>query len=144
MSTIKKLWQKYKQFILFCLVGVSNTLVALIISSIFLFILKKAGLSLVIAGASVAAGLSSVIGDIAGAINSYILNSKFVFDGRNKQTGARFVASFILYTVLSAALVMLVNHLGVPEGLCKLVVTPVMIIENFLVNKLWVFKNDKR
>ena len=128
MGTIKKLWQKYKQFILFCLVGVSNTLVALIVSSIFIFILKKAGLSLV----------------IAGAVNSYILNSKFVFDGRNKQTGARFVASFILYTVLSAALVMIVSHLGVPEGLCKLVVTPVMIIENFLVNKLWVFKNDKR
>ena len=36
------------------------------------------GLSVIIAGASLSAAVSSVIGDLAGAINSYILNSKFV------------------------------------------------------------------
>ena len=140
MGTIKKLWQKYKQFILFCLVGVSNTLVALIVSSIFLFILKKAGLSLVIAGASVAAGLSSVIGDIAGAVNSYILNSKFVFDERNKQTGIRFIIAFLIYVTLSALFVMLLNAWGIPEDYCKLIATPILIVENYLINKFWVFK----
>ena len=137
---IKSLWQKYKQFILFCIVGVSNTVVALIVSFIILKVFKSFDLSLVIAGASVAAGLSSVIGDIAGAINSYILNSKFVFNNKNKQTGWKFIIGFIIYTVLSASLVMLINKFGVSEEYCKLIVTPIMIIENYLVNKFWVFK----
>ena len=137
---IKSLWQKYKQFILFCLVGVSNTVVALIVSFIVLKVFKSFDLSLVIAGASVAAGLSSVIGDIAGAINSYILNSKFVFNNKNKQTGWKFIIGFIIYTVLSASLVMMINKFGVSEEYCKLIVTPIMIIENYLVNKFWVFK----
>lgn len=137
---IKSLWQKYKQFILFCIVGVSNTVVALIVSFIVLKVFKSFDLSLVIAGASVAAGLSSVIGDIAGAINSYILNSKFVFNNKNKQTGWKFIIGFIIYTVLSASLVMLINKFGVSEEYCKLIVTPIMIIENYLVNKFWVFK----
>ena len=137
---IKSLWQKYKQFILFCIVGVSNTVVALIVSFIVLKVFKLFDLSLVIAGASVAAGLSSVIGDIAGAINSYILNSKFVFNNKTKQTGWKFIIGFIIYTVLSASLVMLINKFGVSEEYCKLIVTPIMIIENYLVNKFWVFK----
>lgn len=137
---IKSLWQKYKQFILFCIVGVSNTVVALIVSFIVLKVFKSFDLSLVIAGASVAAGLSSVIGDITGAINSYILNSKFVFNNKNKQTGWKFIIGFIIYTVLSASLVMLINKFGVSEEYCKLIVTPIMIIENYLVNKFWVFK----
>lgn len=137
---IKSLWQKYKQFILFCIVGVSNTVVALIVSFIVLKVFKLFDLSLVIAGASVVAGLSSVIGDIAGAINSYILNSKFVFNNKNKQTGWKFIIGFIIYTVLSASLVMMINKFGVSEEYCKLIVTPIMIIENYLVNKFWVFK----
>lgn len=140
IDKIKKLWNSYKQFVLFCIVGVSNTIVSLVVSFILLKIFKSVNLSLVIAGASVAAGLSSIIGDIVGAINSYILNSKFVFNNKNKQTGWKFIVGFIIYTVLSAVLVMVINKLGVSEEYCKLIVTPVMIIENYLVNKFWVFK----
>lgn len=140
IDKIKKIWNSYKQFVLFCIVGVSNTIVSLVVSFILLKIFKSVNLSLVIAGASVAAGLSSIIGDIVGAINSYILNSKFVFNNKNKQTGWKFIVGFIIYTVLSAVLVMVINKLGVSEEYCKLIVTPVMIIENYLVNKFWVFK----
>lgn len=140
LSIIRNLWQKYKQFVLFCIVGVSNTFIALVVSFVLLKVFKSVGFSLVIAGASVAAGLSSIIGDIAGAINSYILNSKFVFNNKNKQTGWKFIIGFIIYTVFSAALVMLVNKIGVSDEFCKLIVTPIMIVENYLVNKFWVFK----
>lgn len=139
-NMIKTLWQKYKQFVLFCIVGASNTVVSLVVSFVLLKVFKSLDLSLVVAGASVAAGLSSVIGDIAGAINSYILNSKFVFDNRNKKTGGKFIVAFIIYTVLSAIFVMLLNRIGVPEEYCKFIVTPVMLVESYLINKFWVFK----
>lgn len=144
MSKIKKIWQKYKQFLLFCLVGVANTLVAIGVNWLVLALLKYIGLSIVVFGASLAAGISSLAGDVAGAINSYILNSKFVFDGRNKHTGYKFIAAFFIYAILSALLVMLLNQMGVTEEYCKVIVTPIMIIENYFINKFWVFKNDKR
>lgn len=141
MKKFKELWQKYKQFILFCIVGASNTIVALVVNWIMLKIFGLAGLTVVIAGASLSAAISSVIGDIAGAINSYILNSKFVFDGRNKHTGVKFIVAFLIYVALSALFVMLLNAFGIPEEYCKAIVTPVLIIENYLINKFWVFKN---
>ena len=94
-------------------------------------------------GFNLAAGTSSILGDIAGAVNSYLLNSKFVFDGRNRRTGPKFIAAFVIYAIMSALLVMLVNRVfSVPEDYCKLIVTPVMLIVNFLMNKFWVFKKE--
>lgn len=140
MEKLKELWKKYKQFILFCIVGASNTIVALVVNWIMLKIFGLAGLNVVIAGASLSVAVSSVIGDIAGAINSYILNSKFVFEDRNKHTGIKFIIAFFIYLALSAAFVMILNALGIPEEYCKVIVTPVLIIENYLINKFWVFK----
>lgn len=143
MNKMIQLIKKYKQFILFCLVGVANTLVAIGVNWLMLFILKAFGLSVVVFGASLAAGISSLSGDVAGAINSYILNSKFVFDGRNKHTGPKFIAAFFIYAFISAILVMLLSKIGVTEEYCKVIVTPIMIIENYFINKFWVFRNDK-
>lgn len=143
MNKIKALWLKYKQFLLFCCVGVSNTVVALIVSWLLLKLCGALHFNPILFGLPVAVGASSVLGDIAGAVNSYLLNSKFVFDGRNSKTGAKFVAAFIIYAVMSALLVMLVNRVfHVPEDYCKLIVTPVMLVVNFLMNKLWVFKKS--
>ena len=143
MEKIKALWLKYKQSILFCCVGVSNTVVALIVSWILLRLWGLFDFELVLFGFNLAAGTSSILGDIAGAVNSYLLNSKFVFDGRNRRTGPKFIAAFVIYAIMSALLVMLVNRVfSVPEDYCKLIVTPVMLIVNFLMNKFWVFKKE--
>ena len=45
---------------------------------------------------------------------------------------------------MSAFLVMFVNRVfHVSEEYCKLIVTPVMLVVNFLMNKFWVFKEEK-
>ena len=145
MNKIKELWIKYKQFILFCCVGVSNTVVALLVSTVILAVCKWLKFEPFLFSVSIMPGIASIVGDIVGAVNSYILNSKFVFDSRNSKTGPKFIAAFIIYTVLSAALVLLVNKVfHVPDFYCKLIVTPVMLIVNFLMNKLWVFKKEDR
>lgn len=144
MEKIRALWIKYKQFILFCCVGVSNTVVALLVSWLILKLCGLLKFELVLFGFNIVAGGSSILGDIAGAVNSYLLNSKFVFDGRNSKTGPKFIVAFILYAVMSAVLVMLVNKaFHVPEDYCKLIVTPVMLVVNFLMNKFWVFKKEE-
>lgn len=143
IAKLKALFVKYKQFILFCCVGVSNTLVAIVVSFLLIKLFDLTGFSLVVFGFDILAGFASVAGDIAGAVNSYILNSKFVFSARNKNTGPRFIIAFIVYAAMSAILVMLVNKIfGVPRNYCKIIVTPVMLVVNFLMNKLWVFKDE--
>ena len=140
MGKIKELWLKYKQFVLFCCVGVSNTVVALIVSWLLLKLCGLLHFELVLFGLNIVAGASSIIGDIAGAANSYFWNSRFVFDERNSKTGPK----FIIYAVMSAFLVMFVNRVfHVSEEYCKLIVTPVMLVVNFLMNKFWVFKEEK-
>ena len=56
MEKIKALWLKYKQFILFCCVGVSNTEVALIVSWILLRLWGLFDFELVLFGFNLAAG----------------------------------------------------------------------------------------
>lgn len=141
MNRIKNLIIKYKQFILFCIVGISNTVVALVVSFLMLKLFNLLEFKPIVMGFSIIAGVCSVIGDIAGAVNSYILNSKFVFEGRNKNSGVKFIISFIIYAALSALMVMIFNKVfSIPEDYCKLIVTPIMFIENYIVNKVWVFR----
>lgn len=145
MNKIKELFLKYKQFLLFCTVGVLNTLIANVIYFILIKILESLGISKEAFGFNITAGICTAIGTVFGAINSYILNSKFVFEEKNKSTGSRFIIAFFIYMILDMLLVMLVEKVvGVPSDYCKLIVTPIMLIENFLINKLWVFKGDKK
>lgn len=85
MNQIKALWVKYKQFLLFCCVGVSNTVVALIVSWLLLKLCELLHFEFTLFGFNIIAGASSVLGDIAGAGNSYFWNSKFVFEDRTEE-----------------------------------------------------------
>lgn len=144
MSKIKDLFLKYKQFLFFCMVGVLNTLIANVIYFVLYKVFESIGFSIELFNINITAGLCTIVGTIFGAINSYILNSRFVFEEKNKNTGPRFIIAFVIYLVLEAVLVMLLeNVLKVPGDYCKIIVTPIMLIENFLINKLWVFKGEK-
>ena len=127
--------KKYKQFILFCIVGIANTIVSYGFYRLVLLIdvsFIKASFILIAA---------SVVGDIAGAINSYVLNSRIVFHNKSAKSMPKFVVNFIVYIILSAVLVWtLVPIVNIPDTWAKLIAIPIMLIYNYLTNKLWVFK----
>ena len=129
------LLKKYKQFILFCIVGVINTRVSYLVYRLVLLI------NVSFIAPSVILVSASVMGDIAGAINSYFLNSRLVFNNKSAKSMPKFVINFIVYLALSALLVwVLVNPLSIPEGWAKIIATPIMLIYNYITNKFWVFK----
>lgn len=135
IDKIVDLIKKYKQFILFCIVGVANTVVSYIVYRLVLLI------EVSFIQASVILVLASVMGDIAGAINSYILNSRLVFNNKSAKSMPKFIINFVVYLALSALLVwVLVNPLSIPEGWAKIIATPIMLIYNYITNKFWVFK----
>lgn len=136
---LKSLFNKYKQFLSFCLVGGLNTLVSLIVFSILVFVtgVDKSE-------ASFLAILLNIISDIAGGINSYLWNRFWVF--RKNQTSTKeslpkFIVTFCIYLLISSLLFSLFQWLlPVHEIIIKIIVLPITTVINFLMSKLWAFK----
>jgi putative flippase GtrA len=119
------------QFIKFAIVGVLNSAIQYLV---FLFLYSLTGTPYL---------LASIIGYLAGMINSYILNRRWTFGSRNQK----------LFTELSRFVAVNLVSLGVNLGLLYLLVsTGVMIpqwaqvvaivgstLVNFVLNKVWTF-----
>ena len=135
MDKLKQLFVKYKQFIFFCIVGASNTLVAIAVYSILASLGDFKDFTLVI---------FSAIGDIAGAVNSYLWNRYWVFKESEVTTGKsvlKFAVTFGIYLTVSALLVGLcLSLLPINKYLAKIIVLPVTMTVNYLMNKFWTFK----
>lgn len=121
-----------KQFIKFGIVGILNTLIGLGIYYIFIYI----DVSLYIAG--------NTVGFIAGVLNSYYWNNKYVFSkseeghlGPLMRTFAAYGGTFLLGTAL---LFIMVQYLHISEWIAPLINLAVTIPLNFLLNKFWAFK----
>lgn len=136
MNRLKQLFLKYKQFIFFCIVGASNTAVAIAVYSLLASLGDFKDMTLVI---------FSAVGDIAGAVNSYLWNRFWVFKDTKENTGKsvlKFAVTFGIYLAVSALLVGLcLSLLPINKYLAKIIVLPVTMTINYLMNKFWTFKS---
>ena len=125
----------FLQFIKFCLVGVSNTLISLAVYYVFVFIDER----LYLAG--------NVAGWIVSVANAFFWNNRYVFSGKDKSLRANlkklgktylsYGVTFLLSTVLLYVEVDLL-HLSVTlSPLFNLLIT---IPANFFLNKYWTFR----
>ncbi len=134
----KNLWQLAIQFIKFGFVGVSNTLISLAVYYVCLFF----GIHYIVA---------NTLGFIVGTINAYFWNNKYVFKkeaGEIRDTKKSVVKVFISYGFtlgLSTALLALwVDGLHVSENLAPILNLLVTIPLNFVLNKFWAFRGEKK
>ncbi|TCM88605.1 putative flippase GtrA [Paenibacillus sp. BK033] len=128
-----------KQFVLFNMVGLLNTLVDFIVYSILVW----AGLYVLPA---------QVISYSAGMANSYALNSLITFKGASKKEGAvkagsgRAVRFILLNAAVLGVSMLLLYELTETVGLgpltAKLLATVVTVVLNFAGSKWWVFKES--
>lgn len=131
-STWNKLLKLAKQFFKFGIVGVSNTLISLGCY----YLLVWLGLHYLIANA---------VGFVLSVINSYFWNSRYVFKEKTEHNGIRaFVKVFLSYGAsfcLSSVLMLLfVQVLGISEYIAPILRLVFTIPLNFVMNKLWAFK----
>jgi putative flippase GtrA len=121
-----------RQFIKFGIVGVLNTLIGLCIYYIFIYI----SVSLYIAG--------NTTGFIAGVLNSYYWNNKYVFTKSQEGHFIPLMKTFAAYggtLILSTALlVIMVDRLQISEWVAPLINLSITVPLNFLLNKFWAFK----
>lgn len=124
-------WNVFLQFVKFCIVGVSNTAISLIIYYIFIIIDKNLYI------------IGNVVGFIVSVLNSYFLNSKFVFKKENDviktilKTFIAYGTNLILGTI---SLYLLVNVFFISEYIVPLINLLITIPLNFILNKKWVMK----
>lgn len=146
------------QFIKFGLVGISNTVVDMIVN---IGLTKLLGL---FTSGSWITYFAKTIGYACGVLNSYILNSRWTFKEERKQDKREiisFIAVNIAVLLISLGLIWLFTDvlnldewwldLSLPAWLkkfiggrlfCSLLATVICIFVNFILNKLFVFKSE--
>lgn len=140
------------QLVKFAIVGASNTLVDLIITSVLNAVFKWYY-------------VAKVVGYCCGVANSYLLNSRWTFkEERRKDTReiVSFIAVNLVVLLISLGLMSLFKNnlrlddawmnLGLPSWItkiingdraCMLLSTVICLIVNFVGSKLFVFKGKK-
>ncbi|MCR8659022.1 GtrA family protein [Paenibacillus endoradicis] len=126
-----------KQFIIFGIVGVSNTVVDLII----FWLLIQSSLHYIIA---------NIVAYSVGMLNSYLWNSAITFKSKHRKNeivAVKRIVKFIIWNglmlLLSSALIyVVVEFMHWHALISKLVVTVFILVVQFLGSKKWVFKQE--
>ena len=132
----KDLSQLIIQFIKFGIVGVSNTLISLIIYYIVIWV-----------GGHYMIG--NLAGFVAGVLNSFFWNNRYVFKKKQEKSSVKaFVKMTCAYgvtLVLSSVLMYLfVDIMHISAYLAPLICLVFTVPINFVMNKLWVFKDRNK
>ena len=118
------------QFLKFCVVGLSNTVISLAVYYIILYF----GAHYVI---------ESILSFIISFLNAYYLNYKYVFNTKSDilksliKTYTSYGFSYVLSTTL---LIILVEYYNISELLAPILVLVITVPLNFILNKFWAFK----
>ena len=122
------------KLIRFSIVGVGNTLVNW---SIFI-ILNAFGVYYII---------SNIIAYTIATVNSYIWNSSWVFkygQGLNINTSVKFfILNLVGLTVNTTIMYILVDILNFNKFIALVIASVLVVMMNYTINKLWVFKEKK-
>lgn len=141
MKKLIKLYKKHEEIINYLIVGVLTTIVSLGLYYLCVFTVlnPKDALQLQIA---------NIISWIGAVIFAYVTNRIFVFKSKNsnkKKEFAGFVSSRIVTLIMDMTIMfVMVTLLHLNDKIAKLVVQVVVTIMNYILSKLFVFKNKKK
>ena len=137
MEKIKEIFFKYKEIISYLIFGVLTTLVSLTVYYGLVFTVLYPNISLQLQ-------VANILSWVAGVLFAYFTNRVIVFNSKNKNyikefisfTGSR-VITLVLDTLL---MILFVKTLNINDMIAKVIVQIVVIIGNYLISKLFVFK----
>lgn len=139
MRNVKKEWiQSLIQFIKFGIVGLSNTLISYVVYLVGVW----AGLHYL---------LASVLGFVISVLNSFYWNNKYVFkqQGGERNLWYTLFKTFLAYAftglILANVLLYLwVDILGISEYLGPIINLLITVPLNFVLNKVWAFREKRK
>lgn len=140
MSKIKELYQKYKEIINYLIFGVLTTVVSLVTYYICVYTILDPD-------NAVQLQIANVISWIISVAFAYITNRKFVFESKEKnkiKEASKFVTSRIVTLIMDMAIMYVgVTALKFNDKIMKLISQVVVIVMNYILSKILVFKKEK-
>ena len=135
-------WKSFFQFVRFCVVGVSNTLLSYVINVMVLFVLSFANVSWDYFAANTIAFILSVLW-------SFYWNNRFVFkteEGKKRSWWLVLLKTYICYSVTGIVLANVlswvwIDNLGISKYIAPFLNLIISVPLNFILNKLWAFKS---
>ena len=141
MKKISNLYNKNKEIINYLIVGVLTTLVS-IVSYILLTI------SFLDPNNQIELQIANILSWIIAVVFAYFTNRKYVFESKNKNKLSEFTkfTSSRITTLLIEMIFMyiFVSILLFNDKIMKVIAQIVVIILNYVLSKIFVFKKDKR
>lgn len=152
MKKIKELFLKYKEIIMYLIFGVLTTVVSWGSYALFEILL-----GVFIKEAIVLSSVANVLSWIIAVLFAFVTNKLWVFESKSwkgsvlvKELGS-FVGSRLLTGVLEwfgVPLLMLIgldqSILGIEGMLAKILISVIVVILNYILSKLLVFRNKKK
>lgn len=135
---IKKLWDKFGQFIKFSIVGLSNSIIAIIVYNIYIFLIDKPifFISSINVGYSLAFLLS--------VANGYYWSRKYVFSSNGSKTEIiKFFTQYVITYFIGLGLINLFCFFGIHESVAQILQMAITSIINYFGSKFLVFKKAK-
>ena len=154
MEKIKAVFVKHKEIISYVFFGALTTAVSFVSYSLFVLFFNALGFKNVqFFGASLAVLIANILSWVCAVVFAFVTNKLWVFESKSFEKAVvmpeflKFLSSRIATGVLEIVLVPLLVSLGLGfalfsiDGLlAKLIVTVLVIILNYVLSKLLVFK----
>ena len=129
---LKDLYTKYKEIILYLVFGVLTTIVGIITFYLFYRILGMHEL------------IANIFSWILAVLFAYYTNAKWVFINKNSNEASTLIKFFagrlFSFFVEEIILIIFVTKLGFDGVLIKVIAQVIVIVLNYIISKLFVFK----
>lgn len=136
-----KLYERYEEFIKYIIIGVLTTIVSLATYYLLTFTILNPKVSLELQ-------IANIISWITCVTFAYFTNRSFVFKQKNKanfKEALSFYASRLTTLFLDMMLMfILVTQLNFNDKIIKIIVQIIIIILNYFLSKIFVFKGVKK
>lgn len=137
---ISKIFEKYKELILYLLFGFLTTVVSLVVYYLLT-------ISLLDPNNAVCLQIANIISWVCGVAFAYFTNRKYVFESKNANKFKE-ATSFVSARIITLLLDMLLMGVGVSvlnfnDKIMKIISQFLVIVLNYVFSKLFVFRSDK-
>ncbi len=141
MDKIKELYKKYKEIINYLIVGGLTTLVSLVVYYLLVFTILNPENSIELQ-------IANIVSWIVSVIFAYFTNRKYVFESKNLNK-IKEATKFTTSRISTLLLDMLIMYLGVSllrfnDKIIKLISQVLVIVGNYILSKLFVFKKTDK
>lgn len=140
MQKIIELFNKYKEIIMYLIFGVLTTVVSLVTYYVLT-------LTILNPEKAIQLQLANIISWIVSVAFAYVTNRKFVFESKSEdivKEATSFVGGRVLTLLLDMAIMFIfVTLLHLNDKIFKIVSQVLVIVTNYVISKLFVFKENK-